>query len=422
MLDRTVPPILHEIPKIDWIKPEEIVINESTSSFWMSKGCNEAFKLDLELQYGSIHDDVLIAKTAVGLLFSGTKNKTPAEIHQAIDLLGGFTALEVGAESATLSLFGLVEHFDQLVHIWLDAILNAVYPEKELVDYLQTKKQKFQVNEQKVATLARRRFLTAIYAGTPFERVTTLKDFDTVTREKLVNFHANNILKSLSMVSAIGAITDQQKSNFIKRIAPLVRLEKISAVTNFPETQAARYHEIKDGAVQSALRIGRTLFNRQHPDYPKFQFLNTILGGYFGSRLMTVLREEKGFTYGVGSGLAQSLKGGYFFISTEVGAEHQEAAIAAIFEEIEKLQTTLCAQEEIAMVRNYNVGQLLQGSDGPFAMMDRFLSVYRFGLDYSYYDQLLNTWQEITAEDIQFMAQKYLSAKNLVVVSAGSNA
>jgi len=420
MIDRKVPPILHESPQIGWIQPEEIAVNPLTPSFWMTQGCNEAFKLDLELQYGSIHDDVLVAKTAVGLLLAGTKNKTAAEIHNAIDLLGGFTALEVGAESATLSLYGMVEHFDQLTATWIDAIINAVYPEKELTDYLQTKKQKFQVNAQKVATLARRKFLTSIYAGTPFERVTTLKDFETVTQEKVIRFHKNNILKSLRLVSAIGAISDQQKKHFLQCVQPLARLEKVAAVTDFPETQAARYHEVKEGAVQSALRIGRTLFNRNHPDYPKFQFLNTILGGYFGSRLMTVLREEKGFTYGVGSGVAQSIKSGYFFIATEVGTAHQDAAIDVIFQEIEKLQTTLCAHEEIAMVRNYNVGQLLQGSDGPFAMMDRFLSVYRFGLDFSYYDQLLTTWQEIQAVDIQQMAKKYLSSENLVVVSAGS--
>jgi len=175
----------------------------------------------------------------------------------------------------------------------------------------------------------------------------------------------------------------------------------------------------KDDAIQSAIRIGRVLFNKTHPDYFKFQVLNTVLGGYFGSRLMANIREDKGYTYGIGSGLSSLVHGGYFFISTEVGADVSKDALKEIYKEIGLLREELVGAEELETVRNYILGQFLRSVDGPFALADKFKAVWEFGLGYDYFDRYFEAVKTITAKEIRDMANQYLQEKDLIECVAG---
>lgn len=123
----------------------------------------------------------------------------------------------------------------------------------------------------------------------------------------------------------------------------------------------------KEGAVQSAIRIGRRLFNRNHPDYPGMAVLNTVLGGYFGSRLMSNIREDKGYTYGIGSALVSMKQEGYFFISTEVGADVTIPALTEILV-IRLFSRQFVDEEELEMVRNYMRGTFIKGIESAFRL------------------------------------------------------
>jgi predicted Zn-dependent peptidase len=175
----------------------------------------------------------------------------------------------------------------------------------------------------------------------------------------------------------------------------------------------------KSDAIQSAIRVGRILFNKTHPDYFKFQVLNTILGGYFGSRLMANIREDKGYTYGIGSGLNSLLHSGYFFISTEVGADVTTKALDEIHKELKLLREDLVSESELETVRNYILGQFLRSVDGPFALAEKFKAVYEFGLDYSYYDKYFHAVKTVTPAEIRDLANKYFQEKDLIECVAG---
>ncbi|MBL0064989.1 MAG: insulinase family protein [Bacteroidetes bacterium] len=166
----------------------------------------------------------------------------------------------------------------------------------------------------------------------------------------------------------------------------------------------------KEGAVQSAIRIGRRLFNRNHPDYPGMAVLNTVLGGYFGSRLMSNIREDKGYTYGIGSALVSMKQEGYFFISTEVGADVTIPALTEIYKEIDLLKTELVDEEELEMVRNYMRGTFIKGIESAFHLADRFRSLHLHGLGYDYYQKYLEKVRTIQPEEIKALANKYLDS------------
>jgi zinc protease len=175
----------------------------------------------------------------------------------------------------------------------------------------------------------------------------------------------------------------------------------------------------KKDAMQSAIRIGCRLFNKTHPDYFNMQVLNTILGGYFGSRLMSNIREDKGYTYGIGSGVASLLNDGFFYISTEVGVDVTTATLTEIYKEIDALQQTLVPTEELELVKNYLLGTFLRSVDGPFAISEKFTSIKDYGLTNDFYKAYVNHIKQVKAQDLMLMAQKYLGKNNLSELVVG---
>jgi predicted Zn-dependent peptidase len=186
------------------------------------------------------------------------------------------------------------------------------------------------------------------------------------------------------------------------------------------DTTKQRTHFIeKPDAIQSAVRVGRLLFNKKDPDYFKFQVLNTVLGGYFGSRLMANIREDKGYTYGIGSGLASLVNGGYFFISTEVGVDVTNNTLSEIYKEIKLLREQPVNNEELETVRNYVLGQFLRSVDGPYSLADKFKAIWEFGLGYDYFENYFKAVKTITPKEIQELANKYLQEEDLIELVVG---
>jgi predicted Zn-dependent peptidase len=187
------------------------------------------------------------------------------------------------------------------------------------------------------------------------------------------------------------------------------------------ETIAASHKNIpKESSVQCGIRMGKVLFNRVHPDFIGMTVVNTLLGGYFGSRLMANIREDKGYTYGIGSALASYPETGVFLIATEVGAEVCKDALKEIYKEIELLRSEKVSDEELSLVKNYMLGSFLRNSDGPFAMSDRFKTIHFSGLDYSYYEKYIKKVNAITADEILELCNKYLDTKSFTEIVAGN--
>jgi predicted Zn-dependent peptidase len=175
----------------------------------------------------------------------------------------------------------------------------------------------------------------------------------------------------------------------------------------------------KPDAIQSAIRMGARSITRSHADFPGLQVLNCVLGGYFGSRLMANIREDKGYTYGIGSAVVALKDAGYLFIATEVGTEVCSSALEEIEKEINLLQTEPVEEEELNLVRNYMLGSMLGSLENAFSHADKFKNVYFSGLSYAYYENYINTVKNITAEELKKMANTYLQTADFTKVIVG---
>lgn len=418
MLNRTITPEIKEIDKIDFVKPQIFDISKDVKLFFMKEVPNETARLDLYFDAGTTKGDQGIASFVSGMLLSGTNEKSSVQINNDIDALGGFFESGISTENSELSIYALRENILPILHIIKDAIQNLVFHEHEVEELINDRKQKFKVSMEKVSFIAQRGFQQRLFNNSIYGRVTSESDFDAISIQTLKRFFHDNYLNGLTKVVIVGnleqddidAIIDltgnwaaQAKSKFEKEIKNLPGL----------------VHIVKDGAVQTAIRVGRMLFNKTHEDYNDFLILNTILGDYFGSRLMSNIREDKGYTYGIGTMVAELHETGYFLIATEVGEAVKDLTLTEIKFEMERLQTELVGKEELDLVKNYLLGQILKSADGAYAMMDLYLNVEPYGLELEFYNETIESINNITAERIQELAIKYLVWNDMTVVSAG---
>ena len=417
-LNRSQAPSVSLSNDINYIEPERHLTPAGVPVYLMRNETSEAVKLELIFDAGSMYDEKPVAGLTTGMLLAGTANKTMAEINDMIDDHGGYFNASVSADYAYLNIFGLNESMDQLVPIIEEALYHANFPETELIQLKAERKQHLMVSLEKVSTLAQRGLQEHLFKGTPYGRINQPDDFDGVTRTDIQEFFETYFKKGLRKINWVGNPSAAQLDRILQCFARWSKEAKSLPSINYTPN-IERIEVKKTDAVQTGIRMGKILFDRSHPDYHKMTVVNTILGEYFGSRLMSNIREDKGYTYGIGSYLGENQSNGYFVIATEVGNEFLADTLVQINAEIERMRTELVPQDELSLVKNYLSGQFLRSADGPFAMMDLFTMVEIRGLDYSFYQNALGTIEEITSEEIMETASNHLNSEEMLIVTAG---
>jgi predicted Zn-dependent peptidase len=423
-LDRKTAPDFKTIDKIHIQHAIEHTLNNGIKVFTVDSGSQELTKLEFVFKAGMYYQSQpLLASAANNLLETGTKNYTANELSDNIDFFGSFFECAVEQDYASLALFSLNKYIDKSLHYVEDIIKNPIFPKDEFDIYISNKKQKHLVNSEKVNVLARRRFSELVFGEKhPYGVTVKDEDFDKLTLESVIEFYKTFYHSGNCTIIASGKLSTDIIEILNNHFGKTTwgNPQNIPVPNTVIDTTKQQKHFIeKPDAIQSAVRVGRMMFNKRNPDYFKFQVLNTILGGYFGSRLMANIREDKGYTYGIGSGLASLVNGGFFYISTEVGTDVTNDTLKEIYKEIKILREELVDAEELETVRNYVLGQFLRSVDGPYALADKFKAIWEYGLDYDYFEKYFNAVKTITPQEIKILANTYLQEKDLIELVVG---
>ena len=423
-LDRKTAPDFKTIDKIHIQHTVENTLDNGIKVYTIDSGSQELTKIEFLFKAGMYYQSQpLLASAANNLLETGTKNYTANELSDNIDFFGSFFECAVDQDYASLALFSLNKYIDKSLHYVEDIIKNPTFPKDEFDIYISNKKQKHLVNSEKVNVLARRRFSELIFGEKhPYGVSVKDTDFEKLSLESVIDFYKTFYHSANCTIIASGKLSNDLLEILNNRFGKAAwgHVQAIPTPQVKLDTTQQQHHFIeKADAIQSAVRVGRLMFNKTNPDYFKFQVLNTILGGYFGSRLMANIREDKGYTYGIGSGLASLVNGGYFYISTEVGTDVTNDTLKEIYKEIKLLREELVDADELETVRNYVLGQFLRSVDGPYALADKFKAVWEFGLDYDYFEKYFEAVKTITPEEIRTLANTYLQEKDLIELVVG---
>ncbi|MEG0948072.1 MAG: pitrilysin family protein [Bacteroidales bacterium] len=424
MLDRNHPPVTRQIEHIEIPEPRLLKAPNGMDIYILDMGDQDVVRIDLMFGAGKWEQEKLLVAMFTNLMLKeGVEGMTSQEVAEHLDYYGAWLQPSATFHNSYVTLYSLNKHVDKTIPVLEKIIKNPLFPEHEFDVIRNRRKQQFRVDDEKVDVKAFNKFVELLYSKEyPYGNCAEEHQFDEVTREDLIDFHARCYQSDNCRIILTGRVTDE----IIAQVIAHFGKDKWGADLHFKEPSyhteasvAGRYHVEKPDAMQSAVRIGIPLVGRTHPDYPKLRVLNTLLGGYFGSRLMANIREEKGYTYGIGSSITTLKFASYLSIATQTATEYTEPLIKEVFYEIDRLKEELVSEEELEMMKGYLMGEMARLFDGPFSIADAHQSLLANDMTSEYYHQMIQAIQSVTAEELRDLARKYLINDQFYTVVAG---
>lgn len=361
------------------------------------------------------------ASATANNLAEGSSTMTSQQIAEKLDYYGSYFDVSIDRDWSVVTFVCLSKFFGQTMGLAREIVLDPIFPEEELRTYCDKSKQTLTINRMKVDFNARELFSRSIYgAAHPYGVSSPAERYDDLTRDDVRRFYALHYTAANCFVVMSGDI-DESHIRTVGELLAAMPTGDAGERPAFPEEPcsiSSAEMPFPD-AVQSAIRVGRVMFPRSHPDFIGMQVVASVLGGYFGSRLVRNLREERGYTYGAYSAMVNLDRSGYFAAATEVGARFTEDAVAQILVETERLRNEPVPEEELSLVRNIMVGEVLRILDGPFGVADVTIENIQNGFDNTYISSFVEEVRRITPERILELADRYLAPDALTTVVVG---
>ena len=422
MLNRTLVPDSMQVSDIKFISPEQQVLDNGIKVYTINAGKQDLVRI--EFIFENVNYDATKPLQAVAvnhLINNGTATLSAKDIADKVDYYGAFLQTEYGADQSSIKLYTLNKHLPSVLPILKSILDESVFPQQELDIFIQNQKQSLQVSLEKNDFLARKNFAHAIFGDTSYGSNIGFAEYEALKQADLLAYY-QAAYKPENCTLFVAGKFNQNEFALLNQIFGQTWNNNLPSVQNqfsFPASPKGEILIERPGAIQSAIRMGTLAINRTHADFAGFQVLNCLLGGYFGSRLMANIREDKGYTYGIGSAVVSMKDAGYFFIATEVGADVCGNALTEIEKEIDILKTDLVADAELDLVRNYMLGSMLGSLENAFSHADKFKSIFFSGLDYAYYDRYIETVKTIEASTLRRLANTYLNTEDFTKVIVG---
>lgn len=394
---------------------EKITLRNGVEIYYLNKGTEETLQVSWVFYAGSWNEKAnLVAATTNFMLKNGTTRHNAFEINEHFEYYGAYLNRSCYSETSEITLHCLSKHAGKLLPMVEELITESAFPQEELDIFKQNSQQRLKVNLQKSDFVAGRLIDAQLFGDKhPYGRYSMPEDYAALQREQLVEFYENYYKKGNCVIFIAGHIPEDLLAQMESLFGglPLQPHHSLIAQTDHPivrATEKKTFIQNDPNGVQAAIRIARPFPNRHHPDFQKAAVLNNLYGGFFGSRLMGNIREDKGYTYGIYSYLMNTIRESGWVISTEAGRDVMKATITEIYNEMEALREEPVDEEELQTTRNYMIGSILGDLDGPFQVIARWRSLILNGLTDSYFYNGIHTIKTVTAEELQELAQRYL--------------
>lgn len=420
---RHIPPRVFPFDTKISVPAESVSLKNGIPLFLISAGTEDVMRMEFIFRAGMVKEYLPLLATSTNMMLTeGSEKYSSEELNSVLDFYGIFLSLSVEKDTAGLTVYFLNKHIEKVLELIREVLFRPVFPEKELNLLMKKRLARFKVARERVQHLAMDQFFESVFGPHhPYGRQVYENDFNGMCPSLLADFHAKFYTPEKMTVIISGRIHEQTVAYSEKYFGNMrskeIYIEDPENVIKGADQR--KKHIEKASAVQTAFRIGSATINKRHSDYPGLKFLNVLLGGYFGSRLMKNIREEKGFTYGIHSFVSSMDLAGYKVISTEAGKKNRELVADEIYKEIGMLQKNPVGNDELEVVRNYMSGEMIRMFDGPFATAESFKAVWEFGLDFNYFIRLMNTIRTITPDEIIRLANTYYNIDDLYEITCG---
>jgi predicted Zn-dependent peptidase len=419
MLNRKVAPPIKDAIEFELELPpyRKHVLSNGVEVYAIDLGNVDAMMVSLIFDAGNWYEKKNgVAAAANALLKNGTSTRSAFDINEHFEYYGAYLNRASHHETSELTLHCLGKHTNELLPVVAELINDSVYPAEELEIYKKNSQQRLQVSLKKSDFVATRLIDTYLYGFEhPYGKYLVAEDYQALQQDDLRAYYRQYYQNGACRIMVAGKLPQDLMVRLEEHfgrlpIHPPVKTGDKALVLPaiLPATQK-KYSVINDpNGVQASIRIARNFPNRHHPDFQKVQMLNNVFGGYFGSRLMTNIREDKGYTYGIHSYLVNNMQESALMISTDAGKDVSEATISEVYKEMDLIREELIDEEELQMARNFTIGTVLGDLDGPFHVAGRWKSILINGLDENYFREGIRIVKTITPEELRELAKKYL--------------
>lgn len=378
-------------------------------------------RMDIRIKAGSCYQGLPgIAQTTAKILQEGTVLHPNSSWAEAMDALGAIAEISPERDYVSFSFHFSKEKIEPVLELVMEMLTQALFPQEKLEVIRKQHKQQLGTQLEKNSFVAYRCFLSSLFDNHVYGQSLTLEDMDLWTTGLLRGFFNDCYTPESTRIFMAGNITDRVLSCLDKTIGQWGKRSFIAAEPgNVTVSHATRCHVRKEGSLQSSLCIGKVNIQRHHPDWMGLQLLNRVLGGYFGSRLMTEIRERSGLAYGISSHLLSYRHAGLFVIMADVNASRTEEALGKIRRELLHLIEEPIGKEELKLVKNYEFGSMLRNFDGIFSIMDRYIETDDSGMSVDFWKKYFESIPHFTAKELQLLAVRYLNPDSMTEVTAG---
>lgn len=421
-------PVNKEILKVKLPRAEEATLPNGLRVVLLESHRVPTFTMQMVFMSGGLSDPADyhgLASFTAALLREGTATRKSKDIAEQVDTLGATLAAGAGLSSltSTVTSSGLVENFDQVLDIFADVVRNPKFPQEEVEKYKQRQLQQLQFQRSIPQFLAAERFQRAIYGEHPAGLVVPpTESIKKITSADLARFHSTYYRPNNAMLAIVGDVT-------LKEIMP--KLEKAfgdwqkgdvpeTKIPAAPEPGAARIQLIdRPGSVQTVLQLGNLGIERTNQDYFAVLVMNQILGGGPAARLFLNLREKNGYTYGAYSGFGGSKFRGTVISSSEVRTDVTEGAMKEFMYELKRIRDEKVSATELENAKRALVGSFALSLEQPNTLLQNIVTQKIYDMPADYWDTYPQMVSNITADDVQRAAQKYINLNSLQVVAVG---
>lgn len=425
MINRSIAPPIKSIESVELLPLHNIRFPNEIEVRFLHSAESEIIQIFFFFKAGLIHQHKkLLANAFASLVTNGTLHHSAKELAEMLEYYGVFYSVSSSAVYTKFQFTFLKKKLKSIIPIIQEIIQFANFPQEEIDIYIQNQIEQYHTQIKNVSILSQWHFSNIIYGDThPLNKLHTPQDYQQITRDDLLYFYTTHIHPQNGFILISGNIDDEVlhsiqihfgEKNFHQTQHTFE--EKVP----LPQSTANHIYIQMPDAIQSAVKIGCIIpIHPHHPDYFDFMIANVLLGGFFGSRLMSVIREEKGYTYGIYSQLSSYDQFSVFLITSEVKAEYTTATINEVHHQIQKLQQEPPDAEELMVVKNYLSGEILDTTDGLLKQTNAWASIITKHLNNEYYNQLLQRIKNIQSEDISRVMQQYIDIHTLKTCIVG---
>ena len=401
-------------------RPQTEKLANGMDLYLINVNSTELVRVDFMFKGGQwVQDKPLQTAMSMKMLREGIIDSSLHKIPHYIDYKGVSIDVTSNMSYCVLSLSCLKRYVFEIILIIVSVLNNLPFEDDKFRIALEQSKRSFEISMDTVGEQCKRLFYKSLYGvNHPMSRFPEYVDYDSLTIHDLKSYCEKYITAPNCNVFLTGNLTSGFVSDFIKTIQKYC-LRNGGNFNNYPIYELSEHDKryvlkMEKPLVQSSIRIGREFLSRTHADYIPMTVLSTVLGGYFGSRLMSVIREEKGYTYDIHSDIYQMPLNSSFVITTETGNKFVENVIEDIYVEMDKLSSELIPNEELQQVKNYMLGNMCRNYEFGFGFSNRIMQLICSGIKLDDIITGAEIISDLTSNKLRDISRKYLSPNSMI--------